>query len=183
MGREIRKVPAGWEHPRHDDNNTLSWLHLRIGQYHPMRDTAFAVAMREWIEEWEAWERGERPDYFDPESYHDGIEFWRYHGGPPDPEYYRPEWADEDRTHVQFYETVSEGTPLSPPMPSLEALAEWLTLNKDFWDHGPMTPEQAEAFCKTGWAPSGVLAGGRYMTGIEALTELTHDSEESTGGS
>jgi len=35
-------------------------------------------------------------------------------GGPPDKEYYRPAWTEEEATAFQMYETVSEGTPVSP---------------------------------------------------------------------
>lgn len=41
-----------------------------------------------------------------------------------------PQWPTEERTHYQMYETVSEGTPVSPVMNSPEALAHWLADNK-----------------------------------------------------
>ena len=176
MGREIRRVPEGWDHPRHEPDTTPPHTHRRLGQYRPLCDRPFAEAMREWIDEWESWERGDRPDYFNAAEYPDGIEFHEWHGGPPDPEYYRPAWNDEDVTHYQFYETVSEGTPLSPPMPSLEALAEWLTTHECYWGK-QMTAAQAQAFCKSGWAPSMVIQGGTMMTGIEFVAQQSASQE------
>ena len=37
-----------------------------------------------------------------------------------------PVWPEAERTHWQLYETTTAGTPLSPPMPTAEALAGWL---------------------------------------------------------
>ncbi len=172
MGREIRKVPAGWSHPRYDKSNTEPALYVRLGQYRPLFDSSFEEAMREWVDGWEAWNRGERPSYYVVADYPDGISFAEWDGGPPALDAYRPQWTEDERTHFQFYETVSEGTPLSPPMPSLEMLATWLTENQDEWGEGPRTKEQAEAFCKSGWAPSFVMDGRGIRPGLEALVDI-----------
>jgi hypothetical protein len=37
-----------------------------------------------------------------------------------------PQWAEGERTHWMMYETVTAGTPLSPALPTPEALAQWL---------------------------------------------------------
>ena len=167
MGREIRRVPEGWEHPRYTHENVPVGLSSRIGGYMPLLDEPFTEAMREWVDAWEAWERGERPDYCSDKNR--DMDFWEWDGGPPDPGYHRPQWSDDEATHFQYYETVSEGTPLSPPMPSLEALADWLCSNLDEWGKGPMSREAAEAFCKSGWAPSMVMKGGHIAMGAEGL--------------
>lgn len=41
-----------------------------------------------------------------------------------------PQWPEEERTHWQMYETVTEGTPISPVCDSPESLARWLADNK-----------------------------------------------------
>ncbi len=61
MSREVRRVPAGWQHPK---VKSFNWLKRREEEnFQPMHDEPFAPAMRAWFAAWEAWERGERPDY------------------------------------------------------------------------------------------------------------------------
>lgn len=44
---------------------------------------------------------------------------------------YMPVWAEEEKTHIQMYETCSEGTPISPKFTKdkTEELAKWLADN------------------------------------------------------
>jgi len=164
MGREIRRVPEGWEHPRYTkDNAVRRWGGTTSeGEYRPLYDSDFHSAMSEWLTSWGACDTPEKRTAYLADE-----------GGPPSPEYHRPEWSDEERTHFQMYETVSEGTPLTPPMPSLDALAEWLSTNCDFWDKGPLTREQAKAFCRSGWTPSFVFTPETgLLSGIEAIAKL-----------
>lgn len=171
MGREIRRVPANWEHPKKEvpDFRTREM----VERYQPMFDDPFAPAMQEWYAEWQAWERGERPDYCSDES--KNLPFWEWHGGPPRPEYYRPDWKPEEMTWFQVYETVSEGTPVSPPFATEDELIQYLADNGDFWDQtrvkegrqaGPTAwgREAAERFVKKRWAPSGLIVNGQYLT-------------------
>lgn len=76
MGREIRMVPPNWEHPKKDYPNYRSGTSEQ--RYQPMFDREFAPAMREWIADWDAWERGERPDYCSEESA--ALQYWEYNG-------------------------------------------------------------------------------------------------------
>lgn len=171
MGREIRRVPANWEHPKKDvpdhRNRTM------VESYQPMFDEPFAPAMEAWYAAWKAWERGERPDYCSEQS--QTLPFWEYNGPPPNPEYYRPDWPEDSATWFQVYETVSEGTPVSPPLATEEELIRYLADNGDFWDQlrvkegrqcGPAAwgHEAAERFVKNRWAPSMVLVGGQVLT-------------------
>lgn len=152
MGREIRRVPANWEHPKRQ-----MWRPNRgyVDEYQPMHDDAFAPKMREWYREWDAWERGEKPADAISETY---VE---YAGGPPDPAYHRPEWKASDMTWFQVYETVSEGTPVTPPFATPEELVDYLATHGDFWDQargdGPWSRVNAEGFVKRGFALSGVM--------------------------
>ena len=56
----------------------------------------------------------------------------------------------------QLWETVSEGSPISPVFPAKEGLVDWLCSPAYTWGaSSPMTREQAEQFVDAGWAPSG----------------------------
>lgn len=144
MGREIRKVPPNWEHPKTDRYGD--------GRYQPLYDQRFSDAVTEWNKEFLAW----RAPGGEGEA-HPDMEFWEWHGGPPEREYYR-EYADADATWVQVYETVSEGTPVTPPFATPEELVDYLATNGDFWDQkrgdGPWERANAEKFVKAGWAVS-----------------------------
>ena len=52
MGREIRRVPANWEHPR-------TTRHGRE-EYQPLRDRDAQSAFEEWMTEYQAWPAGTR---------------------------------------------------------------------------------------------------------------------------
>ena len=161
MGREIRMVPPNWEHPKDSKGN-----------YKPMFKQTFKEAAEEWKDGFLAWERGERPSYCSKE--HENDEYWEYESSPPDREYYRPEYS-EDPTWYQVYETVSEGTPVSPPFATQEELIDYLCDKGDYWcqkrpDESPPSREAATNFVKSGWAPSGVMTvsqnGVSIKTGI-----------------
>jgi len=95
--------------------------------------------------------------------------------GSPDPEYYRPEWGDAPLGFA-VYETVSEGTPVTPTFATEDELIDYLVENGDFWDQSrrndatrprsfgmssdPWRREAAESFVRSGWAPSFVSIGG-----------------------
>jgi hypothetical protein len=157
MGREIRRVPANWEHPKHEVWRIPQYAYVQ--EYQPMFDEPFAPKMREWYAEWEKWERGEKP-----EGSEDTLNFWDWDGGPPDPKYYRPAWKAEDMTWWQVYETVSEGTPVTPPFATAEELIDYLATNGDFWDQkrheGAWPRANAESFVRAGWAPTMITHNG-----------------------
>jgi len=96
-----------------------------------MHDETFEHAAKEWKDGFAKWEGGERPEYCDPDDAK--LEFWEWEGGPPDREYYRP-WKDEEATWFQVWETVSEGTPVTPPFATREELAAHLAEYGDDWD-------------------------------------------------
>lgn len=163
MGREIRRVPADWKHP------TTKCAHspwkggcdqalANNGQcFQPLYDETFATAMTEWCESWQRWERGEDPDRKD----HD-MPYWEWAGDPPNPLYYRPSWPAESATHYQIYETVSEGTPVSPVFESLTALVEWLVA-------AGYSRLAAEKFAEGGYAPSMVMTQDKFYRDIQSL--------------
>lgn len=160
MGREVRRVPADWQHPRTSD-----------GRYRPMYDQSFAEMAAEWKVAYAAWESGADPD----RAEHPEYEYWEWNGDPPDRDYYRPDWTDEERTHFQMYECTSEGTPISPVMESPEALARWLVENNASAFAGETaTYEQWLRVCNGGWAPTAIGSPGQELvSGVAGLTEST----------
>jgi len=157
MGREIRMVPPNWEHPKSTDFPD---------RLQPMFDRNFTDAAREWKEAFAKWEAGERPEYCD-DAESRALEYWEWTDNPPERKYYRP-WKDEEAIWFQVWETVSEGTPVTPAFPTREALAVYLSKHGDAWDQkrgdGPWSIENARQFCLTGWAPSGVIISGKVLT-------------------
>ncbi|MEO1658134.1 MAG: hypothetical protein AAFR65_10450 [Pseudomonadota bacterium] len=171
MGREVRRVPANWDHPKRDHYGRVS--------SQPMYDEKIEDRLASWLADFDRIRAGGLTDD-EREWYPNGLADWMSDEAPPDPKYYRP-WADEDATWFQLWETVSEGTPVSPPFETAEELISYLAENGDFWDqkrcHEPDwaelwggTPgvsgwgrERAEAFVRAGWAPSMAIIGGRVL--------------------
>jgi len=152
MGREIRRVPLGWEHPRGDN-----------GRYKPMFDKDYDTAAQEWIANCIAWQPKDSCKYY-----------WQYAGPPPDEETSRPAFTAEP-TCYQIYETVSEGTPKSPVFESLDELVAWLVADG-------YSQQAAERFAKTGWVPSMMMRveDGKpteIAEGIESLAMKEIDNE------
>lgn len=58
----------------------------------------------------------------------------------------------------QLWETVSEGSPISPPFATPEELAEWMSSDAYTWGTSrPMQYDAALRFVNDGWAPSFVM--------------------------
>ena len=180
MGREVRRVPANWEHPVTKDT-------YGSDRSQPMYDQTFAGAEAEWLADFDRIRGGGAKGY-EIECYPRGVCQWAKDNLPPDPDYYRP-WDDADATWFQLWETVSEGTPVSPPFATKGELAAYLGEHGDFWDQSRCKTadwvslwggkpgvsgwgkERAERFVNgPGWAPSMVMQGGRLMSGVEAVT-------------
>lgn len=173
MGREIRMVPANWEHPKQE-----RWP----DRFQPMYNRTFEEAAAEWKKEFSDWERGERPDYCSDDS--KGLEYWEWNSSPPDRAYYRP-WKAEEATWFQVWETVSEGTPVTPPFATKEELVDYLVANGDFWDQKrwrdgdrfmqPKKPGYARAAAEAfvdgdGWVPSMVAI--QKADGVEIISGI-----------
>lgn len=66
----------------------------------------------------------------------------------------------------QLWETVSEGSPISPVFPTREAFVEYLMSKGS-------TRSAAEAFTESGWTPSAVAIPGKgFVTGIEVAEAM-----------
>jgi len=105
MGRELRKVPANWEHPKKND-----------GSYQPMFDRYYLDELNLWLADHNKWQDGTHMDLQNDPSLKEKYPFWAMYGGdPPDVSYYHTrKYSDDELTHIQLYETTSEGTPKSP---------------------------------------------------------------------
>ena len=163
MGREVRKVPPDWKHPRNEQNEQGNFIPLFDG-------SDFEERTDKWVREGLQWIAGihedQRPD--DERTWRAWTE---YNGGPtPNPDDYMPSWSSDEATHLMMYECTTEGTPISPAFETAEELAHWLADNgaSAFASVGA-TYEQWLATIKAGSAPSMIMTGGRMMSGVEAM--------------
>jgi hypothetical protein len=139
MSREIRRVPATWEHPKNER-----------GHHTPLL-ASFGYNAEEIAE-------GLRDGWLENTPPHYGCPVM-------------PEWPEEEKTHIQMYETTSEGTPISPVMDTPENLARWLADNgASSFGSCTATYEQWLDTCRRGWAPGGFLRGGVITSGVEELS-------------
>ena len=144
MGREIRRVPLDWEHP----------FDYERMQLHPLFDESYEAALAEYDQEC-------------AKARDDGHDPLEWVGEPPDPAYHRPAWPEGTVLGYQVYETVSEGTPLSPVFPDTETLITWLMEGHKYM---PMLSRAAaERFIENAWAPSFtfVIEGGVHVDTLD----------------
>lgn len=103
MGREVRKVPTNWEHPK---DHKGAYIPLYGRSYTKEAEKFLAMANKEGLQA--------------------AVEYQCC----PDKEDYMPEWTEEEATHFIMYEDCTEGTPISPAFATPEELASWLVANK-----------------------------------------------------
>ena len=178
MGREIRRVPPNWEHPRYTaDNAPHNRLGSLVGEYIPMFDRDYDTEAREWLDNCVKWDAGEHEDQQrdDPPAY---KYFWEWGDNPPDPESHRPAFIEQP-TWYQMYQTVSEGTPVTPPFETKAELVNWLVERGE--SHGTQyekryTRGQAEAFVEQEWAPSLVVTPETgAVSGVEYAEQMAKE--------
>lgn len=158
MSREMRTVPKGWEHPRGGD-----------GRHRPLNDQSYREACTEQAAFWTAWANGgEGLDAYDREACEAGEPATDYAPYIGHPDEYRPDWGDDERTCFVYYETVSEGTPVSPVFETIEGLAEWLAK-----EHGGTYERWLENLQhRGGFCPSGLgVPGVGIMLGVDAIAK------------
>jgi len=154
MGREVRKVPANWEHPRYTDDNAP--YALAVGRHIPMHNGGYEDAAAEFMEK--AKEQGLEAamDYF---------------GEPPRKEVYMPDWPEAERTHFMMYEDTSEGTPISPAFETPEELARWLAdTGASAFGSQTATYEAWLRVARGGFVPSAVLTDDGLQSGVTAVS-------------
>lgn len=160
MGREVRKVPADWQHPK--DKLT--------GHFIPMHASGYEERARQWDEDCAKWERGEFPDYASEENKQ--LPFDQWDGQRPYSGDYMPTWTPEQATHFMMYEDTSEGTPISPAFATPEELARWLAdTGASSFGNSTASYEAWLRVCKGGFAPSAVVINGVMQDGVSASVE------------
>jgi hypothetical protein len=169
VGRELRRVPPDWEHPTRPAEGR------RAAGFQPLFNEVYEDAATEWLERVRRWEWGEDENRVKLEAQLGRRAFfWEWDGDPPSPAVYRHRrWADEEATAYQVYEDVSEGTPISPVLPSAEAVEDWLVGQGH-------SRAAARDFVAGGWAPSFIMrvedgALRESAAGIDALDLLRRD--------
>lgn len=167
MSREVRRVPVGWIHPTDESGSCI-----------PLFGGSFSARLAEYKQDAGQWTLGYQRSGFGDEAEYKlrdrssaGITFEEWGGEIPKAENCMPDWPEAERTHYQMYETVTDGTPISPVCASPEALARWLA-NTFASASGRMTAtyEQWLAMIDEGWAPSMAIINGRIISGVEAAT-------------
>jgi hypothetical protein len=160
MGREVRRVPADWKHPK------------ERGHYTPLFEGPFEQRAAEWDEGNAKWAQGlisdwsggwkPKPDDIETETYADWI------GERPKPEDYMPTFPEGTATHYMMYETCTEGTPISPAFATPEELAHWLADTRASAFGGMGAPyESWLRVCNGGYAPSAVADSNGLRSGVE----------------
>ena len=136
MSREVRRVPADWEHPRTEHDGKMVYCPLRDG---------FSRDLERWDQECAKLEQeglvsGGLGDRWEPAPAEAlAAEYAEWAGQRPEPQDYMPDWPAAERTHYQLYEVTTEGTPLTPPLPTLEDLARYCA-DHEVSTWGPNSP-------------------------------------------
>ncbi|KKM21704.1 hypothetical protein LCGC14_1632770 [marine sediment metagenome] len=158
MGREVRLVPADWEHPRDEH-----------GKYKPLFNDDYVTVAWEWMHEAKLWSEQKHPEQDSKYNF-----YWEWSDMPPEENLYRPAWIEDNRTHFQMYETTSEGTPISPVMETKEELAHWLADNNaNAFGGMTATYEEWLTTIERGWAVSLVGEAGKgLVSGVEGMRKI-----------
>lgn len=174
MSREVRRVPANWNHPKTDivDRN---W-NLR---YQSMIQLDYNEVYAEWEKELSEWKKAydlfsswqavelsvlnDKYEYekkvvvnTDDNAYDMFVSTYWDAPRPPNPRHYMP-----TGTWYQLFQTVSEGSPLSPPFETSDELIAWLENNNDFY--GEKWSRDAIEYLLDGWyVCSWMIANGTF---------------------
>lgn len=160
MGREIRLVPPNYQHTARNQH----------GHFKSMFDKTFKQACDEWDAGEAEWLAGTSEESKKYKSKYPHYADWNS-ARPDNPENYRP-WEDSEGTWFQVWETVSEGSPVTPAFATKEELVEYLVKHGDnlqdleFGTHyaKPWPRKAAEQFVQKEWAPTGMVVGGKMYT-------------------
>ena len=170
MGREVRMVPPGWEHPKNEK-----------GYYIPLYKGPFSKRVARWDREAELWKQGKRLKFDTDEVIPVEPEYLKYpyeewDGPRPVKDDYMPEWPEGEATMLVMYEDTTEGTTLSPGFATPEDLARWLADNgASAFGNETATYDQWLAMIRQGSAPSAVMVvrpdgTGEIASGVSDAT-------------
>lgn len=148
MEREVRKVPADWQHPKDE-----------CGNFIPMYYESYAEMAAEFMA------------FANEKGLQRAIDFY---GAPPEEHQYMPDWPLEQRTHYMMYEDTSEGTPISPAFATPEELARWLAdTGASAFGSDTASYEAWLRVARGGYACSAVITNGVMQSGVEGLAGET----------
>jgi len=177
MGREVRRVPADWQHPK---EQVPDWRTGRmIEKFKPLfPGEQYQSLVDEWDSECAKWKAGWRPSYAGEESR--DLAYEQFAGQRPHRDDYMPNWPESERTHFMMYEDTSEGTPISPAFATPEELAQWLA------DSGASALGSSTAtydvwlrVAKGGWAPSAIYTPeSGFKNGVDALSDQIEEDQQ-----
>lgn len=147
MGREVRRVPADWVHPKNEH-----------GKYAPLYEgRRYTKAAAEFL------------SMVNKQGLQEAID---YCGQAPDKNDYMPSWSPEEATHYMMYEDTSKGTPISPAFATPEELAQWLAdTNASAFGNTGASYDGWLRVARGGYAPSMVISNGSMQSGVDALTD------------
>ena len=167
MGREVRRVPADWKHPKH----FTAGIHGIEERYKPLSPGQdYQSHVDDWDNGLTKWKSGFRPAHCtDPADKDMCYEQWN--GQRPHRDDYMPNWPASERTHYMMYEDTSEGTPISPAFATPEDLARWLAdTGASSFAGEPASYEGWLRVANGGFAPSAIsIDGGPLVSGVEAF--------------
>jgi non-ribosomal peptide synthetase component F len=147
MGREVRMVPADWQHPKDEH-----------GEFIPMYCESYAEAAAEFM----------------AAANEKGLQHAIDEYGVPEEQHYMPDWPPEQRTHYMMYEDTSEGTPISPAFSTPEELARWLAdTGASAFGRDTASYEAWLRVARGGYACSAVITNGVMQSGVEGLAGET----------
>jgi hypothetical protein len=174
MGREVRRVPANWQHP----TQTCKHSPWNGGCKEPL--TPPGTCFKPLYEG--SWYLSRKESWLKSLAEKGLQETLEYEGRPPNTDDYMPVWTEAEATHYMMYEDTSEGTPISPAFATPEELARWLT-DTCASSFGGMTAsyEGWLRVARGGWAVSAVIRDGVIESGVEALTPAASNSDGEAG--
>lgn len=105
MSRELRRVSGDWEHPKKQT--------AKGQRYVPLFDGAlFSKHMADWKRCAAEFERAPS-DSLAGMARDEGLTYSEWDVPAPSKDDYMPVWDESELTHFMWYETTSEGTPIS----------------------------------------------------------------------
>lgn len=169
MGREVRRVPADWQHPKEYNSYRGEMAYV------PLHESSFgggyAHQAAEWDLGWTKWQEGlcAIGDKWEPiEAEYLNKRYTNWAGARPSPDDFMPDWPESERTHYMMYEDTSDGTPISPAFATPEELARWLVDNNASAFAGSgASYEGWLAVARGGFAPSMVVVDGVMTSGVD----------------
>lgn len=152
MSREIRRVPVDWQHPTEPNPHwkpQAEWRLRNKGTLSRLHIPQVRFRALHGL------------------SYRDSLA--EFEANPDD---YMPDFGDQDLGWC-LYQTVSEGSPITPVFATAEALIDHLCTEGDDWDQTPWRREAAEKLVGLGFSmASFVFKGGQIFDGARDIDRI-----------